>query len=216
MVKNWLPALLLTLPFSIYAQAQAQVKAPDAFANVMQNQSHRAAVLDAARHSPAWSHMGCPSATFTPQPEIGVYAPIQFDPAGNPIAGAWREGLIATGCGTTLTLNVLTKVTAPATLVTGPLEPGGTIAEPTLQNAAQASVVAAAGGIPPACHDAFISNTTFNAYEGSPDPSLPKGEQAAPWSETWTLNICGPTKDVTIHFTPTATSVGIHADPAAG
>ncbi len=194
--------------------AQAQEKAADAFAAVLQNAGHKAAVMDAAKQSAAWAHMACPAASFSPVPEIGVYAPIQFNPAGQPAAGEWREGVIATGCGTSLTLNVLTKVTAPATLASGPLLPGGTIADPILQNDAQKNAVAAAGGIPPSCKDAYIANTDFGGYEGPADSSLPKTAQAAPWRETWTLSLCTTTKNVVLHFTPTANGVTIHASPA--
>jgi len=209
------PLIIILVTLLTPLAAQAQQKAADAFAAVMQNAGHKAAVLDSARQSPAWSHMACPNASFSPVPEIGVYVPIQFNPAGQPVAGEWREGVIATGCGTSVTLNVLTKVTAPATLASGPLLPGGTIADPVLQNAAQGSAVAAAGGIPPACKDAYIANTAFGGYEGAADPSLPKDEQSAPWRETWTLSLCTTTKTVTLHFTPTASGVTIHAAPAA-
>ncbi len=194
--------------------AHAEQKAADAFAAVMQNAGHKAAVMDAAKQSPAWSHMACPAATFSQLPEIGVYAPIQFNPAGQPVAGEWREGVIATGCGTTVTLNVLTKVTAPATLASGPLLPGGTIADPVLQNNAEINAVAAAGGVPATCKDAYIANTSFGGYEGPADTSLPKGEQSAPWRETWTLSLCNTTKNVVLHFTPTANGVAIKTNPA--
>ncbi len=205
---------LVLLLLAVPRAGQAQEKAADAFAAVMQNAGHKAAVLDAARQSPAWSHMACPSATFAPQPEIGVYVPIQFNPAGQPVAGQWREGIIATGCGATATLNVLTKVTAPATLATGPLLPGGTIADPVLQNDAQTYAVIAAGGIPASCKDAYIANTNFDAYEGPANPALPKGEQAAPWRETWTLSLCGTTKNVVLHFSPDPKGVTIHVNPS--
>ncbi len=210
MKKLFLTLSIIVAPLA----AQAQQKAADAFAAVMQNAGHKAAVMDSAKQSPAWSHMACPSASFAPVPEIGVYAPIQFNPAGQPVAGEWREGVIANGCGTSVTLNVLTKVTAPATLASGPLLPGGTIADPILQNNAQVNAVAAAGGIPSTCRDAYIANTSFSGYEGPANASLPEGEQSAPWRETWTLNICTTTKNIILHFTPTASGVTIRANPA--
>lgn len=210
----WMVLAILAVPLAAPTAARAQEKAADAFAAVMQNAGHKAAVLDAARQSPAWSHMACPAATFAQQPEVGVYVPIQFNPAGQPVAGEWREGVIATGCGATVTLNVLTKVTAPATLASGPLLPGGTIADPVLQNDAQANAVAAAGGIPAACKDAYIADTKFNAFEGPANPDLPKGQQAAPWRETWTLSLCGTTKNVVMHFAPDAKGVTIHVNPS--
>lgn len=205
---------LLAITLTVPSAAQAEEKAADAFAAVIQNAGYKAAVMDAARQSSAWSHMACPTATFAQQPEIGVYVPIHFNPAGQPVAGEWREGIIATGCSTTVTLNVLTKVTAPATLASGPLLPGGTIADPVLQNDAQANAVAAAGGIPPSCKDAYIANTVFCAYEGSANSTLPKGEQTAPWREIWTLSLCGTTKNVVMHFTPNPQGVTIYVNPS--
>jgi len=151
-------------------------------------------VLDAARQTPAWAHIACAAASFNEAPEIGVYIPVQFDPSGEPIAGEWREGIVATGCGPAITLNVLTKVTATGTLATGPLLPGGTIADPVLQNAAQSNAVLAAGGIPPGCKAAYVANTAFAGYEANPPNP--------PWKEVWTLNLCGTAKQVTMHFTP--------------
>jgi hypothetical protein len=212
---NKLPPILIALALLASPLiAAAQTKAADAFAAVMQNAGHKAAVMDSAKQSPAWSHMACPSASFSPAPEVGVYAPIEFNPAGQPVAGEWREGVIATGCGTSVTLNVLTKVTAPATLASGPLLPGGTIADPILQNNAQINAVAAAGGIPASCKDAYIANTSFGGYEGAANTAPPKAGQSAPWRETWTISLCGTTKNVVLHFTPTADGVSIKTNPA--
>jgi hypothetical protein len=185
-----------------------QPPAANEFAAVMQDPGHRQMVLDTARLTPAWTHAACPAASFAPAPEVAVYLPIQFDKAGEPIAGEWREGIIATGCGATITLNTLTKITAPATLATGYLLPGGTIADPDLQNDAQGVAVTAAGGIPPGCADAYIANTQFAGYDGNAAPS---GAKIAPWTEIWTLNICGAAKRVTLHFTPNATGTRVNA-----
>jgi hypothetical protein len=212
---NKLQPILITLAMlAAPLTAAAQTKAAEEFAAVMQNAGHKAAVMDSAKQSPAWTHMACPSASFSPAPEVGVYAPIAFNPAGQPVSGEWREGVIATGCGTSVTLNVLTKVTAPATLASGPLLPGGTIADPILQNNAQINAVAAAGGIPASCKDAYIANTSFSGYEGPANTALPKADQAAPWRETWTISMCGTTKNVVLHFTPTADGVTIRTDPS--
>jgi len=103
----------------------------------------------------------------------------------------------------TMTLNVLTKVTATGTLATGPLLPGGTIADPVLQNAAQAYAVAAAGGLPAGCTDAYVANTAFGGYEGQAQP--------APWKEIWILSLCGTNRNVLMHFTPGGAGIGIAA-----
>jgi hypothetical protein len=194
------------------AMAQSSAPTPaSAFAAVLQDPGHRQDVLQAAEQSPAAAHLACGATTYVASPQIAVYVPVRFNPEGAPIAGEWQEKLTVTGCGQSLTLNVLTKVTAPSTLATGALLPGDTIADPALQNAAQLYVVRAAGGIPAACTDPYISNTAFNGYTGPKNNALPPGTVAAPWTETWSLNICGTTRAVPVHFTPTPQGVEIGA-----
>ncbi len=190
--------------------SMARAEQTNEFVNIIQNAGHHATVLDAARQTAAWAHTGCAAATFNEAPEIGVYIPVQFNLAGEPVAGEWREGIVATGCGVTMTLNVLTKVTATATLATGPLLPGGTIADPVLQNAAQGYAVAAAGGLPAGCTDAYVANTVFAGYEG-PAPQPGAAQQPAAWKEIWTLSLCGPNRNVLLHFTPGGAGIGITA-----
>jgi len=190
--------------------SMARAEQTNEFVNIIQNAGHHATVLDAARQTAAWAHTGCAAATFNEAPEIGVYIPVQFNLAGEPVAGEWREGIVATGCGVTMTLNVLTKVTATATLATGPLLPGGTIADPVLQNAAQGDAVAAAGGLPAGCTDAYVANTAFAGYEG-PAPQPGAAQQPAAWKEIWTLSLCGPNRNVLLHFTPGGAGIGITA-----
>ncbi len=186
--------------------AAAQPPSANEFAAVMQDPGHRQMVLDAARQSPAWSHVSCPSASFARAPEVAVYVPVQFDKSGEPVFGEWREGIVATGCGTTLTLNVLTKITAPATLATGFLLPGGTIADPVLQNYAQSFAVKAAGGMPAGCGNGYVANTQFGQYDGTAS-----GANIAPWDEIWTLDLCGARKRVAMHFIPDASGTTVNA-----
>jgi hypothetical protein len=197
---RWLVALLL-MPIVALGQQQPQ----NAFANVIQNIGHHQAVLAAAQQTPAWTHIACPAASFNEAPEIGVYIPVQFDPSGEPTGGEWREGIVATGCGAAITLNVLTKVTGTGTLATGPLLPGGTIADPVLQNAAQSNALTAAGGLPPRCTDAYVADTSFAGYVGNP-PN-------APWKEVWTLTLCGASKRVVMHFLPRGQGIDVTATP---
>jgi hypothetical protein len=178
------------------------------FAGVIQNPGHRQTVLDAARHSPAWTHMSCAAASFAPAPEIGVYVPLQFDKNGAPISGEWREGVVASGCGAPITLNVLTRITAPATLATGYLLPGATIADPILQNYAQSFALKAAGGLPAGCKDGYVANTAFAGYD-----SAKANDDSGPWKEIWTLDLCGPPKRVLMHFIPDGNGTTINAQP---
>jgi hypothetical protein len=204
-MRKWfgLVAVLLFPGSAFAASASAQL-----FAAVLQDPGHRQLVLQAAERTPAWTHLGCANASFAQAQEIGVYVPVTFDKNGAPVSGEWREGLIATGCGAPVTLNVLTRITAPATLSTGFLLPGDTIADPILQNAAQNFAAKAAGGLPPGCTDGFIANTRFAGYEG-PDAA----KQSGSWKEIWTLNLCGQPKQVVMHFGVDAASVNINAVP---
>jgi hypothetical protein len=205
MIKRLMLTAILVLP------AMAQAAKPGTameFAAVLQNPGHRQTVLDAAKASPAWTHISCPAANFAQAPEVGVYLPVVFDKTGVPVSGEWREGLTVTGCGAPITLNVLTQISAPATLATGYLLPGSTIADPILQNYAQSFALKAAGGLPAGCKDGYVANTEFAGYEGEG-----AAQQTGPWKEIWTLDLCGPPKRVLIHFIVGASSVAVKAEP---
>jgi hypothetical protein len=203
MIKTLVLAMIGLLPEMACA---ADTPIAMRFAAVIQNPGHRQMVLDAARQSPAWTHISCAAASFAPAPEIGVYVPVQFGKDGEPIAGAWREGVVASGCGAPITLNVLTRITAPATLATGFLLPGATIADPVLQNVAQSFALRALGGLPAGCEDGYVANTVFTGYDS------PNGN-SGPWKEIWTLDLCGPQLRVLMHFIPDATGTTINAQP---
>jgi hypothetical protein len=177
----------------------------------MQDTGHRQDVLQAALATPVWRHIACKAARYTQAPEIGVYAPMKFDSAGAPVAGEWREGIVASGCGPAIRLNVLTKVTAPSTLATGALLPGETIADPELQNAAQFYALRAAGGLPKTCPEAFVANTAFVAFAPTEQPLTPGRENTTPWREVWTLDLCRAVKRVTLDFVPSAQGVSVAA-----
>jgi hypothetical protein len=219
-----LAAIWPGLAFAQSVAPAAGTATANEFAAVMQDAGHRQEVLSAAQATPGWAQTACQGATYTAAPEVGVYTPIQFDAAGAPVAGEWREGIVVSGCGRQKRLNVLTKVTAPSTLATGPLLPGATIADPVLQNVAQYYAVKAAGGLPAGCAQAFVADTAFGGYDGgaaaaapgasTPGALAPAGQIAAPWHETWTMNFCGAQKRVTLHFVPGDQGVSINAVPA--
>jgi hypothetical protein len=206
MVKWILVALLLSPGVALAQESSAQE-----FAAVMQDAGHRQEVLGAAQSTPAWANLACKTATYQQVPEIGVYLPIKFDKTGAPVSGEWREGLVAAGCGAKMRLNVLTEVTAPSTLASGALLPGGTIADPVLQNAAQIYAVKAAGGLPTTCKQAFVLDTNFEGFQGAQIKALPGGEITAPWKELWSLDLCGTEKTVALNFVPSAQGVSIAA-----
>jgi hypothetical protein len=198
---RWFGLLVVLAPCAAWAQANTAQE----FAAVLQDAGHRQDVLAAAQATPAWAALGCATASYTPQQEVGVYVPVTFDGAGAPVAGEWREGILASGCGRKLALNVLTKVTAPGTLASGALIPGATIADPELQNLAQAYVAQAAGGLPAGCTNAFITDTVFEGYDGA------AAGEPAPWREVWTISLCGVVKKVELGFVPGPQGVAVDA-----
>jgi hypothetical protein len=205
-IKYLISAAILVLPAMAGAAPTAKNPMAMRFAAVLQDPGHRQLVLDSAKESPAWTHISCAGASFAQAPEVGVYVPVVFDKNGEPVAGEWREGLVASGCGAPITLNVLTQITAPATLATGFLLPGATIADPVLQNYAQSFALKAAGGLPAGCTDGYVANTEFAGYDAANS-----GTKIGPWKEIWTLDLCAPPKRVTMHFIPDATGTTIHA-----
>jgi hypothetical protein len=222
MVK-WVLLFLVMAPGLAAAQTATPPSAPAAappsapaapppsaneFAAVMQDAGHRQEVLHAAQATPVWQHRACKAARYTQAPEIGVYAPLRFDASGAPVSGEWREGIVVSGCGPALRLNVLTKVTAPSTLASGALSPGETIADPVLQNVAQFSAVKAAGGLPKTCRAAYVANTAFAGFAKAAGAA---GQDSTPWREIWTLNICQAVKRVTLNFIPSPQGVSIAA-----
>ena len=207
MIKYLISAAILVLPAMAVAAQAAKNPTAMQFAAVLQDPGHRQMVEESAKASPAWT------AYFLRRRQLRagagnrrVCAGAVRHKTGEPIAGEWREGLIASGCGAPITLNVLTQITAPATLATGFLLPGTTIADPVLQNYAQSFALKAAGGLPPGCKDGYVANTEFAGYE-SPNA----GPKIGPWKEIWTLDLCGPPKRVLMHFIPDASGTTIQA-----
>jgi hypothetical protein len=191
--------------------ADGQVTTAQLFSAVLQDAGHRREVSQAALATPVWRHIACKAARYTQAPEVGVYAPVKFDSTGAPVAGEWREGIVASGCGPALRLNVLTKITAPSTLATGALLPGETIADPDLQNAAQFYALKAAGGLPKTCPEAYVANTAFIGFAPTAQPLNAASENITPWREVWTLDLCRVVKRVTLDFVPSPQGVSVAA-----
>jgi len=196
---------------SVVAQAQAQSHSiSPQFATILQAQQHRDAVLDAAKHSTTWLRHDCPGASLAPLEGIKVWKWPEFDAAGVPIAGDWGESVQASGCGFTRVLNVVTTVRSPGALVTGPLAPGGTRADPILQRDASRYAFAAALLHSPGCKDAFLDDTEI---DHNTDPRPPDAQLAGPARlERWSIVACGRSVAVEVQFLPTAsgTTVVVH------
>jgi hypothetical protein len=169
---------------------------------------NRDAVLSVARQHEAALPDACPSAAFQKVGVLTLYRPVRFDAQGRPTEGAWRESVEATGCGTRRTFNVLTIIAADEPVRRVPLLPGGTIADPVLQQDALPDAVRGAAAANPGCRDGIVVDTRFDEFEGASAASRP-------WRETWTVAGCGRLVDVPITFAPDARGTGIRTDPRA-
>ncbi len=147
-----------------------------------------------------WIRHGCQSASFTPDTGVRVWRWPEFDLGGQPVAGAWGEAVRADGCGIARVLNVLTYVRTAGALVSGPLAPGDTTADPTLQRDASQHAFTAALTHVPGCRQAYLDDTRFvsRTAPARPDPRL-----TGPVTlEHWTVIACGTPVVVDVQFLP--------------
>ncbi len=172
---------------------------------------HRAAVLATARQEDAGIIAACATATVQAGEALTIFRPVQFDPAGKPTAGAWRERLRVVGCGQTRILNVLSLVRGPGQLAIGPLLAGDTQADPVLQRDSVRIAFAAASAAFSGCQDAAVIDTHYAGPEGAANPTLPLARRIPPWREDWTLRGCGKQIVLPLHFIPDATGTTIRA-----
>jgi hypothetical protein len=199
---------IVTIAAACAAVTDAAV--PPVLAKIIASAEHRKAVIEAAQQSSAWLNNRCGRATFAITPDVAIYQAPELDAQARPTAGAWRERIIATGCGASRTLNVLKFVKSPGSLVSGTLLPGTTRADPLLQRDAfhYATVAAAA---PATCGQTYVADTAFAGIEGAANASLPPGRRYPPWKEEWTVVACDRRSVVTLHFAPDATGTNITA-----
>ena len=197
------------------ASPTVQDDLPAALPPLLVTPEHRAALLQAAHAVDGPGIPICPAANYTSTGEIGLLSPIQTNADGKVTAGAWRESIRESGCGTTRLLNMLTKVQPDGTLQTQPLLPGTTIADPQLQQDSVQYAAAGMGEMPSGCDQGGVLNTRFVGLDGRPPGTRPTpGTPPRPWTEVWTLIACSKQADVTMHFTPDATGTDVRADPA--
>ena len=207
-------AVLSPAPASAAPQAPPP-PLPAALAPLLVTPDHRTALLQAAHSVDAPGMPTCPTASYMTTGEIGVLMPLQADPSGHITAGAWKETIQQTGCGTARLLNALTVVQPDGTLETQPLLPGSTITDPQLQQDSVQYAAAGMGPMPPGCDQGGVLNTRYLGQDGKPPGSLPApGRPPLPWTEIWTLVACARQVDVVMHFTPDPTGTDVRADPA--
>ncbi len=203
----------LCLAFAGAIVPAASQPVPTALQSLLVTPDHRAALLQAAHAVDGPGMPTCPSASYMTTGDIGILGPVQTNAAGHVTAGAWKETIQETGCGTTRMLNALTLVQPNGTLQTRPLLPGTTITDPQLQQDSVQYAAAGLGDMPAGCDQGGVLNTRFVGQDGQPPGTLPApGSTPLPWTEVWTLIACAKKADVTMHFTPDATGTDIHAE----
>lgn len=167
-------------------------------------------VLNAAKRSSVVINDSCPSAQFNLTDNLVIYKPLLRDTAGALIGGAWKQIVQENGCGNSRYLNVLAYVKDPKTLVTAPLLPGTTHADPILQKDAVRYAVIAAGAAMKNCNTAYIANTEFLQQEGE----ALKDAKGPAWREMWTVITCTNKAIVPLQFIPDSTGTEIVASPS--
>ena len=209
-VVSGLVALAMLAPRA--SQAADTPPLPADLLPVLARPDHRAALLQAAHAADAVRVGACPKASYVTTGEIAVLQPLRLDTHGQPTAGMWKESVRETGCDAPHVLNVLTIVRPDGALDTRPLLPGGTIADPQLQQDSVQYAASAMGDLPPGCDSGGITDTAFTAVDGEPPGRQPPpGEMVKPWTETWTLQACGKRATVTMHFAPDPSGTAIAA-----
>jgi hypothetical protein len=165
---------------------------------------------------------------------VSVYSPVSFDGAKrNPVKGIWKESWKVDGCDVTGVFNVLVVVGGPGKLQFAPLPPGQSLADPILQKSAAIHAATSAVKLGAAdCQGSRIIDTRFVAFEGA-EPVATQEEKpqvigadgksdiapvmaqklSRPWSEEWTVDVCGVQVFSVVHFAPGLTGTAVKAIP---
>lgn len=196
-----------------WAQAPARSPSPE-FSRYLASDGHRAGVIAAAQRTNTLLPGSCAAAAFRWTGLVSVQRPPRFDAGGQPIDGMWSEPVIATGCGVTRRLNVLTLAAPDKPPRQVGLLPGTTHADPLLQRDGLHYAFLGATLLAKDCKRIIVTDTRFDDYEAPPAADAQPGRQPRPWRETWTLWACGTAIDMPIHFVPDATGTGIHVAPS--
>ncbi len=177
---------------------------------------HRAALVRATHAMDPPGTPACPDATYTTTGDIAILVPPRLDSAGKVVQGVWKESITANDCGPPRLLNAMTQVQPGGALLTTPLLPGTTIADPQLQKDSVQYAAAGMGSLPPGCNQGEVVDTQYVGLDGEPPGTrLAPGQAPRPWTEVWALEACGKRANVTMQFTPDATGTAIHATPAS-
>ncbi|MGA2635990.1 MAG: hypothetical protein ABSF16_17280 [Terracidiphilus sp.] len=136
----------------------------------------------------------------------------KFDAKGDPLSGQWRVVTWIEGCGEERIINLQYWFRTDGKLTTTVLLPGTSHANLILQKdaifyALQAMVLIA----PRDCKEAPVINTKFIGRDSGELPEA-KGAVRQPWTEEWTVRLCGVSGAVPMHFVPDATGTTIHSE----
>jgi len=135
-----------------------------------------------------------------------------FDAAGNPLSGQWRVLTWIEGCGEERIISLQYWFPPNGKLSTTLLLPGTTIASLTLQrDAIFYAKLGMAAIAPKDCKENPIINTQFKSWDSEALPEA-KGAVRRPWTEEWTVRLCGVSGVVPIHFVPDAKGTTIHSE----
>jgi hypothetical protein len=183
------------------------------FKKLLEDPSEQRHVITAAGRSTVFLENPCADALFTIQQKFVSYQPANFDGSGALVAGSWKQSVDEHGCGASRVLNVMVVSQGFGKLAVVPLLPGGTRADPILQQDAVKYAVRAlatvARGREPNCKVGYVADTQF--LEEEPE-SLPGGKGPA-WKELWTLESCTQKMLIPMRFIPDSSGTSISAGP---
>jgi hypothetical protein len=161
----------------------------------------------------AWASQvpGCTEPKVTQRNVLILEAP-KFDAQGSPLSGNWRVITHIDGCAETRIISLQYWFPASGKLATTLMLPGTSIADPLLQRDAILYAQTGMAAIAPRdCKESPVINTQFKSWDSAELPGA-KGAVRRPWTEEWTVRLCGVSGVVPMHFVPDATGTTIHSE----
>lgn len=136
----------------------------------------------------------------------------KFDAKGDPLSGQWRVVTSINGCGEERIISLQYWFPPDGKLAATLMLPGISIADPLLQkDGIFYARLGMAGIVPKDCKEAPVINTQFKSWDSGELPDA-KGAVRRPWTEEWTVRLCGVTGVVPMHFVPDAHGTTIHSE----
>jgi hypothetical protein len=183
------------------------------FKKLIEDPHEQQHVITAAGRSTVFLQNPCADARFAIEKKFVPYQPASFDASGALVSGSWKQSVDEQGCGASRVLNVMVVSQGLGKLAVVPLLPGGTRADPILQQDAVKYAVRALATVPggrePNCKVGYVADTEFLQEEGQ----APPGANARAWKELWTLESCTQKMLIPMRFVPDSTGTSISAGP---